>query len=71
MNELFRNEFALFDQNFIFIRRKKIQKVLEIYNALFEYKNSSTVAEQKMREFLACKKKTKWYPKLFCRRISK
>lgn len=56
MNELFRNEFALFDQNFIFIRRKKIQKVLEIYNALFEYKNSSTVAEQKMREFLACKK---------------
>ena len=57
MNELFRNEFALFDQNFIFIRRKKIQKVLQIYNALFEYKNSSTVAEQKMREFLACTKK--------------
>ena len=54
MNELFRNEFALFDQNFIFIRRKKIQKVLEIYNALFEYKNSSTVAEQKMREFWVC-----------------
>ena len=62
MNELFRNEFALFDQNFIFIRRKKIQKVLEIYNALFEYKNSSTVAEQKMREFLACKKKQNGTP---------
>ena len=31
--------------------------MLEIYNALFEYKNSSTVAEQKMREFLACTKK--------------
>lgn len=53
VNELFRTEFALFDQNFIFIRRKKIQKVLEIYIALHEYKSSSTVAEQKMREYLA------------------
>lgn len=56
INELFRTEFALFDQNFIFIKRKKIQKVLEIYTALFEYKNSSTIAEQKMREYLSCTK---------------
>lgn len=57
VNELFRTEFALFDQNFIFIRRKKIQNVLEIYTALHEYKSSSTVAEQKMREYLANTKK--------------
>ncbi|EOT27038.1 hypothetical protein C805_01141 [Eubacterium sp. 14-2] len=52
VNELLAGFFATFDRNFIFKRRKKIQKILEIHYALYIYKNLSLDAELYIRQYM-------------------
>lgn len=53
VNELLIGYFAIFNQDFFNIRRKKIQKLLEIHNVLYELKNLSVGAELYFREYIA------------------
>lgn len=52
VNEILEKYFAIFDQDFIFIRRKKIQKILEIHNELCRFKNLSIDAELHIRQYM-------------------
>lgn len=52
VNELLGGFFATFDQSFVFRRRKKIQKILEIHYALYRYKNLSLDAELYIRQYM-------------------
>lgn len=52
VNEILENYFTIFDQDFIFIRRKKIQKILEIHNELCRFKNLSIDAELHIRQYM-------------------
>lgn len=54
VNELLVGYFAMFEQDFVFFkRRKKIQKILEIHNMLYEFKNLSINAELYFRQYMA------------------
>jgi len=55
INELLEKYFAIFDQDFIFIGRKKIQKILEIHNELCRFKNLSIDAELYIRQYMSGK----------------
>lgn len=52
INEILEKYFAIFDQDFIFIGRKKIQKILEIHNELCRFKNLSIDAELYIRQYM-------------------
>lgn len=52
VNEILEGYFAIFDQDVILIRRKKIQKILEIHNALYQFNNLSKDAELCLRQYM-------------------
>ena len=56
INSLLLGYFATFDQNFILCKRKKIQKIFEVHEALCGYKNLSLDAELHIRQYINDKK---------------